>query len=131
IRVSCAWGALTVAVAVATSSPVAHAALSTTESRCRQAVGAGGRVFLKNVQKALARCRDKVSKGSLPAMTDCTVEPGTASRIAKDETRLGAKVAGSCTDATVAQLVFGGTCYGTATVADLVACLADTHEEQA
>src|SRR5262249_50184801 len=101
------------------------------EAKGRQAVGTQGRVLLKNVQKSHSKRLDAVSKGILPAMTDCSIEPGAAAKIGKAETKLTSKVQLACPDAVVAQLVFGGTCYGSATAADLASCLIDTHEEQA
>ena len=46
----------------------AHAALSPDQASCRKRVGKEGRSLLKKVQKALAKCRDKMSKGQLPLM---------------------------------------------------------------
>src|SRR5262245_29535148 len=123
--------ALAAALVVAGVPATARAALTHAEAKCRQAVGTQGRVLLKNVQKALSKCLDAVSKGVLPAMTDCSIEPGAAAKIGKAETKLTTKVQLACPDAVVAQLVFGGTCYGSATAADLASCLIETHEEQA
>ena len=123
------WPVATVLL-IASPCP-SRAALTPSEATCRQRVGSVGRGLLRDLQKAITKCRDRVSKGALPAMTDCSVEPGTASRIAKVEGQVGAKVAAACSDAVVAQLVFGGACYGSATAADLASCLVDTHEEQA
>ncbi|HEV7731171.1 MAG TPA: hypothetical protein VGR62_03370, partial [Candidatus Binatia bacterium] len=119
------------AAAIVLATGVADAALTSTEAKCRQRVGIEGRVLLKNVQKALGTCLDKVSKGILPAMTDCTLDLGVASRITKAETKLTGKIVGTCPDAIVAGLVFGGGCYGAATGAELASCLIDTHEAQA
>ena len=123
------WPVATVLL-IASPCP-SRAALTPSEATCRQRVGSVGRGLLRDLQKAITKCRDRVSKGALPAMTDCSVEPGTASRIAKVEGQVGTKIAAACADPVVAQLVFGGACYGSATAADLASCLVDTHEEQA
>jgi hypothetical protein len=123
--------AFALAVGVFGSSSPARAALSSAEATCRQRVGTEGRLLFQSVQKALAKCRGRTSKGALPPMTDCAVEPKTASKISRAETKLTAKVTASCSNGVLAQLVFGGTCYGTTTAADLASCLIDTHEEQA
>jgi hypothetical protein len=108
-----------------------HGALTPEEASCRKRVGKEGRSLVKTTLKALAKCRDKVSKGQLGVMTDCTTESSTASKIDKGENKLTTKVTGSCPDAVVGQLVFGGDCYGVATGADLASCLVDTHVQQA
>lgn len=123
--------ALVTASAFSALPTTSHAALTVAEAKCRQRVGIEGRVILKNVQKQLGKCLDKVSKGVLPPMTDCTLQPDVASAIGKAEAKLTQKILASCSDGIVAQLVFGGDCYGTTTAADLAACLIDTHEEQA
>jgi hypothetical protein len=121
-----------VATVLVIASPcLSRAALTPSEATCRQRVGSVGRGLLRDLQKAITKCRDRVSKGALPTMTDCSVEPGTASRITKVEGQVGGKIAAACSDAVVAQLVFGGACYGSGTAADLASCLVDTHEEQA
>jgi len=93
----------------------AHAALTPDQASCRKRVGKESRSLLKKVQKALAKCRDKMSKGQLPLITDCTTEPSTATKITKATGKLVAKVTGSCADTVVAQLVFGGDCYSVST----------------
>lgn len=120
---------LTVSLLLAGAVPGAHAALGGDEAKCQKRVGSQGRVFLKSVQKALSKCHDKVSKGSLPAATDCTIQSDAAARIAKATSKLTAKVGSQCPDATVATLVFGGACYGVTTAAELTACLADSHQD--
>lgn len=119
------------ALTVALAAGQASAALTPAEAKCRQRVGTEGRVLMKNVQKALGTCQDKIAKGTLPAMTDCTLEPSTAARISKAEAKLTSKIASTCPDAIVAGLVFGGGCYGVSTSAELSTCLIDTHEAQA
>ena len=90
------WPVATVLL-IASPCP-SRAALTPSEATCRQRVGSVGRGLLRDLQKAITKCRDQVSKGALPAMTDCSVEPGTASRIAKVEGQVGAKIAAACAD---------------------------------
>src|SRR5262249_44799243 len=116
LGIPCALAATLVVAGVPATS---RAALSPAEAKCRQAVGTQGRVRLKKGRKPRTKCLDAVSKGILPAMTDCSIEPGAAAKIGKAETKLPTKVQAACPDAVVAQLVFGGTCYGSATAADL------------
>ncbi len=117
--------------AAALTASQASGALTPTEAKCRQRVGTEGRVLMKNVQKAIGTCQDKISKGILPAMTDCTLEPSTAARITKAEAKLTSKIGSTCPNAVVAALIFGGDCYGVSTSAELSTCLIDTHEAQA
>lgn len=130
LRVGFAVAFVTVAVLSTLPSP-ARAALTVAEAKCKQRVGIEGRVLLKNVQKQLGKCLDKVSKGVLPAMTDCTLDPGVAAAIGKAEAKLTQKITATCSDGVVAALVFGGDCYGASTAAELASCLIDTHEAQA
>ncbi len=125
---SLAFLTLTLTLLLAVSSP-AHAALDAAEAKCQKRVGSQGRVFLKSVQKALAKCHDKVSKGTLPPATDCTMETDAAARIAKAVTKLTTKVTAMCPDAVVGSLGFGGACYGVQTAAELTACLVDSHQD--
>ncbi len=119
-----------VALAAAARPGAAGAALTSEQASCRKRVGTEGRGLVRNVQKALAKCRDKVAKGQLPPLTDCTTESSTASKIAKSESKVTSKVPSACPDAVVAGLVFGGDCYGVTTGAALASCLVDTHEGQ-
>ncbi|MCW5890788.1 MAG: CehA/McbA family metallohydrolase [bacterium] len=123
--------ALVTAAAISTLPGPARAALTVAETKCKQRAGIEGRVLLKNVQKQLGKCLDKVSKGLLPPMTDCALDAGVAAAITKAEAKLTQKIVATCSDAVVAGLVFGGDCYGTTTGADLASCLIDTHEAQA
>lgn len=125
-----AVGLLTAGAVVVTASP-SHAALTVAETKCKQRAGIEGRVLLKNVQKQLGKCLDKVSKGLLPPMTDCTLDAGVAAAIGKAEAKLTQKITATCSDGVVAALVFGGDCYGVTTSAELASCLIDTHEAQA
>jgi hypothetical protein len=125
-----AVGLLAAGALVTLASP-SHAALTSAEAKCKQRAGIEGRVLLKNVQKQLGKCLDKISKGQLPPMTDCTLDAGVAAAIGKAEAKLTQKITATCSNAVVAGLVFGGGCYGVTTSADLASCLIDTHEEQA
>src|SRR5512140_1246902 len=83
-------------------------ALTAPQQLCQKKAASQARTFFKTVAKALESCHDKISKGALPANTDCSVEASTAAKITKARTKLGLKLAPSCPDATVASLVFGG-----------------------
>src|SRR5262245_60690769 len=123
---------LVLAVVAAGAGPgPAHAVLDPAQASCRKRVGKEGRTLVKKTLKALSKCRDKISKGQFPTMTDCTIESSTENSITKATDKVTAKIPTSCPDAVVAQLVFGGDCYGVTTGADLASCLNDTHVEQA
>ncbi len=81
--------------------------------------------------KTLAKCKDKVSAGKLPATTACTAEAKTAQKLSKAEAKALAKITGKCPDASVAALAFGAPCTGAATGAGLSACLVATHRDAA
>jgi len=106
-------------------------ALTAPQQLCQKKAAVQARTFFKTTAKALESCHDKISKGSLAANTDCSVELTTAAKITKARTKLGLKLAPACPDAVVASLVFGGDCFSLGTSADLTTCLADTHEDQA
>ncbi len=101
------------------------------QRRCQQEVGRQAKTFFKNVTKALRKCETKVSKGTLSAATDCTLEPKSAASIAKATQKLADKLGARCDDALVASLGFGDDCLGVGTVADLATCLTDTHYDRA
>src|SRR5262245_48876387 len=120
------------ALAALTLGAPAFAGLTTGEIACQKKAATQSRSFFKTVAKALEKCHDKVSKGTLPPLTDCSVEPTTAAKITSARTKLGAKVAPACPDPVVATLIFGADCYGVATTgAELGTCLADAHQAQA
>src|SRR5262245_19976721 len=120
------------ALAALTLGAPAFAGLTTGEIACQKKAATQSRSFFKTVAKALEKCHDKVSKGTLPPLTDCSVEPTTAAKITSARTKLGAKVAPACPDPVVATLIFGADCYGAATTgAELATCLADAHQAQA
>src|SRR5512139_574703 len=103
----------------------------TPEQTCRKQVGAQGGAFLNRVVRALQSCQEKVSKASLPSNTDCLTESTTAGKLLTYETKLSEKVTPACPDAVVANLTFGGECYGSMTAAGLVSCLLQSHKTQA
>ncbi|MFN8545237.1 MAG: CehA/McbA family metallohydrolase [Candidatus Binatia bacterium] len=119
------------AVVVVLAASPAWAVLSLGEQGCQKKAAAQSRAFFKGVAKALEKCHDKVSAGSLPPTTDCSLEATTAAKISAARTKLSAKIAPACPDAKVVQLVFGGDCFGVDTAASLATCLADTHEDRA
>ncbi len=121
------WICMVLVVSLAASA----GATLTPEQKCRKQVGVQGGAFLNRYVRALQACHEKVSRASLPAATDCLTETTTAAKILKHETTLTEKVTAACPDAVVPNLVFGGECYGSATAADLVTCLLQSHEAQA
>jgi len=108
-----------------------RAALSAEEARCRRRVAKEGRALVLNVERALGRCRDRISKGLLSPSTDCTLEPTTASKLSRAEARVNARIPVACLDSVVAGLPFGGDCAGSTTGAQLASCLIDTHRDLA
>ena len=109
----------------------AAAELPPAEQSCQKELGRQGRSYFKNVTRSLRRCRDRIAKGVLSPVTDCTIESATATKLARAESQLGKGLARKCTDASVAGLVFGDACYGATTVTDLAACQADAHLDAA
>ena len=109
----------------------AAAELAPAEQACQKEVGRQGRTYFKSVTRSLRRCRDLIARGVLPPGTDCTVESATAAKLARAESQLAKGLNRKCTNATVAGLVFGDACYGAATVAELTACQADVHLDEA
>lgn len=107
------------------------APLSADQVKCQKKAAIQSRTFFKAVAKALEKCHDSVSKGTLPPATDCSLEPVTAGKITAARTKLAAKIPTACTDPLAASLIFGADCYGVSTASDLATCLADTHEAQA
>jgi hypothetical protein len=105
--------------------------LSSEAAKCQKTVATQGRVFVKKRFGALQKCHDAINKGTLPASTDCTLDPKTSSKISKATTKYSDKVGDKCPDAVVAGLDFGGQCLGVGTAADLVDCLLEEHETSA
>ncbi|MBY0280176.1 CehA/McbA family metallohydrolase [Candidatus Binatia bacterium] len=122
--------ALVLGCALMLAAPAA-AALDAGQQACQKEVGRQGRSYFKSVTRSLRRCRDLIARGALPSGTDCTVESATAAKLARAESQLGKGLAKKCSNTALADLVFGDACYGAATVADLTACQADVHLEQA
>ena len=108
--------------------PAADAALTKDQLKCQSAVAKKGRVFFKKRLKALTSCHDAIAQGKLPTTTDCTLEPGTQAKIDKAEQKLRDKIEGSCPDATVAGLSFGGECFGVVAGTALAECAVAEHE---
>jgi len=109
----------------------ARAALTNDQLVCQNTVAIQGRKLFKKVFNALAKCQDSIASGKLPVGTDCTVEADTAAKITKAENSLGEKVQQSCSDATIASLDFGASCFAVTTKDDLVACTTAEHESAA
>src|SRR5262245_33360800 len=105
----------------------AQAALSAAEQVCQGKVGKSGRTYVKTRVKALSACFDAINAGTLPTGTDCTLEAKAADKLAKAESKLRDKISGSCPDAVVATLDFGGLCSGVATATDLGDCQLEEH----
>jgi hypothetical protein len=118
-------------VALALVASPCWAALTVGQAKCQKKAAAAARRLFKGVATSLEKCHDRVSAGTLSLATDCSLEPTTATKIAKARTKIGTKVASSCPDAVLAALVFGGDCSGLATASSLATCFADTHEDQA
>src|SRR5690606_33166401 len=108
----------------------AHGALSPDQQKCQADVARRAGIYFTAAAKALRRCEELIAKGTLPPATDCELESVTAGKLAKAEGKLQT-IAKRCDDATVASLSFGDDCYGASSVAELVACQADVHREQA
>jgi hypothetical protein len=105
----------------------AQAALTAAEQVCQGKVGKSGRTYVKTRVKALSACYDAINAGDLPTGTDCTLEAKAADKLAKAESKLSDKITGSCPDAVVATLDFGGLCAGVTTAGDLVDCQVEEH----
>ena len=125
-----AWTWLAFALVVLVATPAA-AELADAQRSCQREVGRQGRAYFRTVTRALRRCKDLVARGALPPATDCTLDPATASKLARAESQLTTGLGRKCSDAVVGDLVFGDACYGSTTVAALASCQADVHLEQA
>jgi len=124
------WTTLAGAVVFLVATP-ALAELSPAQVSCQREVGRQGRAYFRTVTRALRRCKDLVARGALLPATDCALEPATASKIARAASQLGTGFARRCSDAVVADLVFGDGCYGSTTVAGLASCQTEVHLDQA
>ena len=121
---------LAVLLALALASQ-ARAELSDAQRSCQTEVGRQGRNFLRSVTRSLRRCKDRIARGDLPPATDCTLEPSTAAKLDRASSQLSGGIGRHCDNAVLGSLIFGDACYGSATVADLVACESDVHLDQA
>lgn len=109
----------------------AAAELSAPEQSCQREVGRQGRTYFRSVTRSLRRCRDLIARGALPPGTDCTLEPGTVTKLQRAEAQLTKGIIKRCSNAAIAGLTFGDACYGSATAAELAACQAEVHLDQA
>ncbi len=110
---------LAAAVAVLGSQP------ALAQDGCPRAVPHAASTFLARSLGALAACRARIARGTLPAGTDCNA--ASAGALQQAATTLLGRVAGACTDAAVAALQPGGDCAETRTAATLGACLVGSH----
>ncbi len=105
--------------------------LSPAAQKCQKSIGSLGGSYLKKVASTLQRCRQDIGKGKRTAGTDCLLESDITDKLAAYGDELRDKLAKSCTDGLVAGLTFGGPCDGSATLAALATCLADSHRDTA
>lgn len=124
------WSVLACSAVLLIAMP-ALAELSTAQQSCQREVGRQGRSYLRTATRALRRCKDLVARGALPPSTDCTLDPTTASKLARATSQLTTGIGRRCSDAVVGELVFGDDCYGSTTVAGLASCQAEVHLDQA
>ena len=105
---------------------------SAAELKCEEGAASAGLKLFKSTLKALQKCEDSISKGKLPATTDCTTETNTAAKITAAENTLSKKLTKICTDTIVNTLATGGGLAGdcaTATnISGLNTCLKQSHE---
>ena len=106
----------------------AHAALTSDQFKCQNTVAKKGRVYVKKRFNALEKCRESISKGSLPTTTDCELEPKAMDKINKAEQTLRDKIGASCSNLVTASLSFGGLCFGVTTSTDLQDCQVAEHD---
>jgi hypothetical protein len=64
--------------------------------KCQQAIAKESSKFVQARAQALQKCEDQKVKAKLPATTDCTTEPETASAIQKATDKLASNVAKQC-----------------------------------
>ncbi len=119
--------ALAAVLAIGLSATAASAALTSDQFRCQNTVAKQGRKLFKKTAGALSKCRDSVSKGTLPIGTDCTLEAEAAAKISDAETGFSEQLMDKCPDAIVASLDFGSSCMGVTTQADLITCATEAH----
>jgi beta-glucosidase len=118
------------AVALLGAASTARAELRPEQRRCQKAVARAGQRYMNRAASALAACHDDISRGRLPAMTDCSVEPETSDDLATLAVRLRERILRKCPDAAVASLIFGDTCAGLTSALTLSACIRATHEAE-
>jgi beta-glucosidase len=108
----------------------AEAALTPEQGQCQRRLAAAADKYVKRSAAILASCHDLVSRGRLPEGTSCWAEPVTLAKLEKMAAKLGKRLQGSCSDAVVASLTFGGACADASTVTALAACLQASHQAQ-
>jgi hypothetical protein len=110
--------------------PTGAGALTDAQRTCQMQVAKEGQSFIRKSSKALRRCQDRISAGTLAPATDCTVEPRAAAGVQTATQRLTDRITRRCPDAVVPTLIFGGSCFGAATTSELVACQLAEHQAQ-
>ncbi len=118
-------------IGLAMEPPPAGAALPAAQSRCQRQLARAAGTFFERSVRALAACHTLVSRGGLPAATDCRTEAATGRELAVAALELERRINRECTDGLVAALVFGSDCFGVSTAATLVTCLREHHDAQA
>ncbi len=123
-------GSIAAVAAVALVASTAYSVpLSSDQAKCQKTVATQGRVFFKKRFKALQKCHDDISRGTLAAGTDCTLNPTASGKVSLAESKFTQKVTDKCSDTLVAGLDFGGQCFGVVTGAALAACLIQDHAD--
>ncbi len=123
-------GAAIAVVGVLASATAVYAELRPEQRRCQKGVARAGQRYMTRAAGALAACHDDISRGRLPAMTDCSVEPETSGTLVTLAGRLTERILRKCSDAAVASLIFGETCAGLTSALTLSACIRDTHQAE-
>jgi beta-glucosidase len=123
-------GAALAAVALLASASTVRAELRPEQRRCQKAVARAGQRYVNRAAAALSACHDDISRGRLPAMTDCPAEPETSDTLATLAVRLRERILRKCSDAAVASLIFGDACAGMSSALTLSACIRATHEAE-
>jgi len=110
----------------------------TPEESCHDAFALQGAKYFKAAYKAISKCEESKTKGSLPpgvncrpadgAVTDATTEAALTKAAGKVDSGLTSKCAG----ADIASLPLGAPCDAAASIPDLVSCITDdAHGELA
>lgn len=118
------------ALALMTTLYGAGGAVAAPQIACQKAAAKQTVVDALGRLGALQKCKDKVSKGSLPGGTDCTADPSTSSKLASIHAKAVAKIAVKCPNAQVAALSFGKPCTGSTTGTGVAACTTGSAESR-